>query len=276
MEFDEEAANEMIKKYGIDLFDEMLTENDVKKNLEQHIDKSFRMTRAKIHDHPTKPGVTAKKIAYILPNFQHVDKKLLTVSNLVTENTICKNLLIPGKSKEGLNILSEYLIEDDAEKNDDNKMEEEMSTKRYRFEQNVDYLYNQYDAKKMHKDITECERFIIMLPFHSKVANIRHLDKDVILRRIHKKHVAKYGDEPVEHHVMSLTIGLRLPYRKEAEIKTKKLKRYHETLIHKYRVKDWIDEPKEEVETLDEYVYGEDGRRYKTSPAKMSRAKNFC
>jgi hypothetical protein len=115
--------------------------------------------------------------------------------------------------------------------------------KMHTFEYQQDYLFFNKQTKVIHKEIVVEEKFAFFLENSKKMALIRHVDKEVTLRRVLKK--TQFNADAPDERITNLKIKTRKAYTKEAEIKRKKLHKYERNLVSKYGITDFIEEPKE-------------------------------
>jgi len=204
-----------ITKYGINFMDPIVDQEDIRRNLQEKIDEGFRFTqRNKIIDHPTRPGVKAVKTWFVLPNFNQIDKKYVHLTNSENQVNEEKNVLIPASIK-GQKVFQEFVYkeslkteqepdkmdleinnldkteEENLEKKPEEKKPEEKKDDRIftdKFDHTgMDYLYFIKDTKQVVKDVMQEEKFCFFLEKDKKIALIRHIDKDVVLRKPIKK-----------------------------------------------------------------------------------------
>lgn len=252
-------TNHMIAKYGIDILDELVDVQEMSENLTAKIERGFDFTKShKIHDHPTRPGVVAVKTWYILPHFDQIDKKLVHLVNPEDAVNTAKHCMVPGNQK-GQRVLQEFVKTSETNTNNTGIDNELDPHKMHTFEYTQDYLFFNKQTKVINKEIVVEEKFAFFLENSKKMALIRHVDKEVTLRRVLKK--TQFNADAPEERIQNLKIRTRKAYTKEAEIKRKKLHRYERNLVSKYGITDFIEEPKEpewEEEYLDEEQAGMD------------------
>jgi len=242
---DTHEINPMVAKYGIDILDELVDVDEMRDNLSEKIERGFSFTKShKIHDHPTRPGVVAVKTWYILPHFDQIDKKFVHLVNPDDPVSIEKHCMVPGNQK-GQRILQEF-----TKSSTENQavtgtaMDDELNpNKMHTFDHQHDYLFFNKETKVVQKDIVLEEKFAFFLENSKKMALIRHVDKEVTLRRELKK--TKFNADEPEERIQNLKVKTRKAYTKEADIKRKKLAKYERNLVAKYGITDFIEEPKE-------------------------------
>lgn len=169
-----------------------------------------------------------------------------------------KHCMVPGNQK-GQRVLQEFVKTSETNTNNTGIDNELDPHKMHTFEYTQDYLFFNKQTKVINKEIVVEEKFAFFLENSKKMALIRHVDKEVTLRRVLKK--TQFNADAPEERIQNLKIRTRKAYTKEAEIKRKKLHRYERNLVSKYGITDFIEEPKEpewEEEYLDEEQAGMD------------------
>jgi len=105
------AKEEESEDEGFDINDSVTTKDEIIYQLKRHINKSFEAAHElQIGNHPTKPGVKAAQVFNLVPNFNDIDKKFVTVTyeaNL--PNISGKNALAMEKDKAGIKHITEFL-----------------------------------------------------------------------------------------------------------------------------------------------------------------------
>lgn len=245
----------MVAKYGINILDGLVDVDEMRENLTEKIERGFKFTKShKIVEHPTRPGVHAVKTWYILPHFEQIDKKFVHLVNTEDAVNTEKHCMVPGNQK-GQRVLQEFVK---SPTDNQAAMDDELNpNKMHTFEHQQDYLFFNKQTKVLHKDIVMEEKFVFFLENSKKTALIRHVDKEVTLRRVLKK--TKFNADELEERIQNLKIKTRKAYTKEADIKRKKLEKYERSLVKKYGITDFIEEPKE-PEYEEEFYEEEDTR----------------